>query len=181
MPVSVVRVNAPVGVGGRGCSIKASDPLLVVVTGGIAVGLIVNVIKVVEGTVFIVNAGIEHSNDHAFPVIASGISARGIDIGRHRADSLARNTVEGHHEVLHLDDNHAIKMVNVEQSAHRNLVNNHRINRVHDLEPGSCLFTNPTVCLQCFDQGGDFFVVWRPCIINHDGNRFATVRAHDRC
>ena len=84
----VVGVNRTVRVGGARGGVVACDPLLVAVTGGVAVGVIIHIVKVVERPVFVVNTGIEHRNHDAFAVVASSISARRIHLRWHRSGSL---------------------------------------------------------------------------------------------
>ena len=81
--LAVIGVNRAVGVGGGGGGIKASHPLLVVVTVGIAVRFVVNIIEVVERSVFVVNSRVKHGDDHTFAVVTSFVGAGRIHVGRH--------------------------------------------------------------------------------------------------
>ena len=75
VPLPVVGVNRSVGIGGCGGGIEASHPLLVVVTRGVAVRLVVDVVKVVERPVFVVHAGVKHGDDHALAGVAALVGA----------------------------------------------------------------------------------------------------------
>ena len=67
----VVGVYGSIGVGGGRGGVKPCDPFLIVVTAGVAVGFVINVVEVVEGTVFVVNARVEHGDDDAFAVVTA--------------------------------------------------------------------------------------------------------------
>ena len=81
--LAVIGVNTTVGIGGCRSGIKTCHPLLVVVAGGVAVGFVVNIIEVVECSVFVVNAGVKHRDNDALAVVASLVGAGRIDVGRH--------------------------------------------------------------------------------------------------
>ena len=75
VPLPVVGVHGSVGVGGGRGGVKPCDPFLIVVAAGVAVGFVIDVVEVVEGTVFIVNARVEHGDDDAFAVVTSFVRA----------------------------------------------------------------------------------------------------------
>ena len=178
--LTVIGVNRAVGVGSRGGGIKACDPFLVVVARGVAVRFVVHVIEIIERTVLVVNPGVQDGNDHAFTGVATGIGAGGVDIGRHGPGGFRSHTVEGHHDVLHLDDHHAGQPVEVHQRTHGHLVHHDGVNGVHHLEPCTFVFTHPTVIFEGRLEGCNLGVVGRPGVIHNNGDGFQAVRPDDR-
>ena len=178
--LAVVRVNRTVGVRGLRRGVKPSDPFLIVVACRVAVGFIVDVVKIVERTVFVVNAGVQHSNDNTFAVVAACVRAGGIHVRRHCTGGFRGHAVEGNHDVLHLHNDNPREVVDVHQCTDGDLVDDHRVDGIHDLEPGPALFTRPTVLIEHRGEGIKFCDVGSPSVVDHDGDGFSTVWAVDR-
>ena len=68
---------------------------------------------------FVVDTCVQNSDDTIFHVVAS-VSARRINTGRHRLSGFYN--VERNHHVLHFNNDHAWKMVNVHQGADRDFI-----------------------------------------------------------
>ncbi len=128
MALAIVGVNATIGVGGRRGCVKSCDPFLVVVTGGIAVRFIVDVIEIIEGTVLVVNAGVEDGHDHTLAVVTSSVCAGGVNVGGHGPSGFRGDAIEWNHHVLHLNNDHAVQEINVHQRTDRDFVNHHGVN-----------------------------------------------------
>ncbi len=126
---------------------------MVGVTGGIAVGFIIEVIEIVERPVFVVNPGIEDRNDHALAVVTSRISAGRVDVRGHGSSRFRGHAVERDHHVLHLHNHDAGQMVNVHEGADGNLVQHHRIDGIHDLIPRTVVNAHPAVLLKHIVKG----------------------------
>ena len=79
--VGIVGIIGTTGIGkGRG-SIVSSDPFLIDVTPGINVGIIIDIIEIIQRTMFIVHTCIEDCDDHVIATITKGLHGILIDIG----------------------------------------------------------------------------------------------------
>ena len=174
--LAVVRVNRTVGVRGLRRGVKPSDPFLIVVACRVAVGFIVDVVEIVERTVFVVNAGIQHCNDNTFAVVATCVRAGRIHVRRHGPSGFGSHAVEGNHDVLHLYNDNPREAVDVHQCTDGDLVDDHRVDGIHDLEPGTALFTRPPVLVEHRGEGIEFCGVGSPSVVDHNGDGFPAVR-----
>ena len=73
--LTVIGVCRSIRVGSRGCGIISGDPFLVVVTRCVAVGFVIDIVKIIEGTVFVVHPGVKHGDDDPFTIISTLIGA----------------------------------------------------------------------------------------------------------
>ena len=66
---------------------------------------------------FVVYAGVKHSDNNAFTDVISLIGRFCVDLGRSRTSGFSCDIIHGNHDVLHLDNDHPIRCVNVHQGA----------------------------------------------------------------
>jgi len=175
----VVRVGGAIGVGSRGGGVVTGHPLLIVVTGCIAVRVVVDIVEIVEGTVFVVNPRVEHSNDNALTVVTAFVGAGSVHVRWHGTCSLRGHAVERHHDVLLFHNHHAFEVIDVHQCADRDFVDHHGVEGIHGLEPGAPVLTHPSVGSENVHQAGDVIGIGIPSIIDDDGNRCTAVWAGD--
>ena len=174
--LTVVRVNRTVGIRGLRRGVKSSDPFLIVVACRVAVGFVVDIVEIVERTVFVVNAGVQHGDDNTFAVVAAGVRAGGIHVRRHCSGSFGGHAVEGDHDVLHLHNDNPREVVDVHQCTDGDLVDDHRVNGIHDLEPGAAFFTRPPMLVEHRGKSIKFCGVGSPSVVDHNSDGFPTVR-----
>ena len=129
---------------------------------------------------FVVHTGVKHSDDHALAVVSTTVGTRRIDIGRHSTGGFARHAVEGDHDILHFNDDHALKSIDVHEGANGNFVHYHGVDRFHDLKPCAAVFLYPSVMFENTSQFIHFIVVRGPSIVNDDSNGFSSIGAENR-
>ena len=180
MTLPVVRVFRAVWVWIRSGCIKTSHPFLVGITGSVFIGFIIQVIKVIERSMFVVYASIQDGYNNTFTVEALLICCVGIGVRRHGLGGLRCNSVEGNHHVLHFNHDNSFEMINVHERTHWDFIQDDCIQRIQHLIPCTLFFSNPSVMVKDGVQLIEFFRLRTPGIINDDGDGLSSIITEDR-